>query len=390
MRRILIAEDDALQGTVLRGMLEGRGYEAEIVSDGLEAVRRLRTGRFDLALLDYHLPVVDGLAAARLLHDFLQAEDRPRLIAVTAAADGLREKEASSGGTPFDAVVAKRHGLPALLAVVDATLASAAERGAMATVERGRKAMREAVATRRRRQLAPLAGLPALALVAVFMAAIGWATASLRHVDAAIGSAQRAGALGADATGLVDAMSDAEASQRSYLATGTLAHRELFEADVARVDRLLVGPAPLSADGSPGFDVGADPQAVIEPRLRTLAEEAGSRPAAAGEGPPSVAAGDMGRDVAARLRAWAAGVAQGSQRAVFAGLEAARHNTVLVLLALATGALYGLWNAGRAVRLRWRDAGPAPGLRVVGAWGRPPPLPLAAQRVGPPLLLHEG
>jgi CheY-like chemotaxis protein len=51
--RILIAEDDDIQGSVLRAALLRQGYEADVVPDGLQALRRLRTGTYDLALLDY-------------------------------------------------------------------------------------------------------------------------------------------------------------------------------------------------------------------------------------------------------------------------------------------------------------------------------------------------
>lgn len=153
-QRILIAEDDELQGAVLRVALERRGYEAEIVTDGLQAVRRLRTGQYDLGLLDYGMPEVNGLAAARLLHDFLSEADRPRLIAVTAAAEAVQQSLASEGQA-FDAVVSKRLGLPALLTVVDTHLAGVAQRKAWALPQR------QAVVTARgRNQKVHLAATP--------------------------------------------------------------------------------------------------------------------------------------------------------------------------------------------------------------------------------------
>ena len=82
--RILVVEDDGLQQQVLKSALENRGYDIEVASDGLTAVRMLRTGGFDLALIDYHLPEMDGLTSARVLHD-LMPDERPKLIAVTAA-----------------------------------------------------------------------------------------------------------------------------------------------------------------------------------------------------------------------------------------------------------------------------------------------------------------
>jgi len=134
-QRILIAEDDELQGAVLRAALERRGHVAEVVTDGLEAVRRLRTGRYDLGLLDYSMPEVNGLAAARILHEFLTESECPRLVAVTSAAETV-EQGIATGGRAFDAVVSKRLGLPALLTIIDSHLASVARKKARALEQR--------------------------------------------------------------------------------------------------------------------------------------------------------------------------------------------------------------------------------------------------------------
>lgn len=118
--RLLVVEDDALQQAVLTSALQKRGYEVEVASDGLAAVRMLRAGGYDLALIDYHLPEIDGLASARLLRDLMTEEDRPKLIAITAAADSLGSREMSEG--VFDAIVSKSLELSALLTIVDTHL----------------------------------------------------------------------------------------------------------------------------------------------------------------------------------------------------------------------------------------------------------------------------
>jgi CheY-like chemotaxis protein len=347
--RILIAEDDDLQGALLRRALEARGYEAEIVTDGLQAVRRLRTGAYDLALLDYHLPEVDGLAAARLLHDHFTEADRPGLIAVTATAEGLSAKEGQTG-TSFDAVVSKRLGLAALLSVVESNLTTAAERHAGAVIARGRAAVQEAAAKRRRRILAPLAAIPALTMVTAFAAAFGWGMASLSHVDAALDDAARTTTLSVNATALVGAVQDTETSQRSYLATGAQADLALFEADAQRVDQLLVAGATMAADGTPGLGT-AGPQDLISARLRILADEAQARHPTPIEGAPPLS---PGKGPAAQLRDWASSLVTGSQEAVLTGLDAVRHNLRPVLAILGFGILYGLGSAARAVQRRWR------------------------------------
>jgi CheY-like chemotaxis protein len=390
VQRILIAEDDALQGALLQQMLQNHGYQAEIVGDGLEAVRRLRTGRYDLALLDYHLPEVDGLAAAHLLRDFLETESRPRLIAVTAAAEDLHDKEVAFGSTPFDAVVQKRQGLPALLAVIHANLTIAAELNKAAALELGKVALLDAAFARRRPHRAALAALPALVLTGALVAGFGWAAMSLYHVDAAIGSVLRADALGNDTGILVNAMHDAESSQRAYLVTGAQEHRELFEADMQRVDQLLVSSAPLSADGAPGAEIGSGFLKVIEPRLHMLAEEAQMRAAASIQSTSRAAPFELGRDASGRLQDWAADLVTRSQSVAIEALDGARHNATLVLLALATGAAVGLWTAVQAVRLRWREAKPVIGLTAAGKWHLPRLGSLPAPPAAPPLLLREG
>lgn len=113
--RILVVEDDTLQQQVLKSALEKRGYETEVASDGLTAVRMLRNGGFNLALIDYHLPEMDGLASARVLQD-LMPDERPKLVAVTAALDSLGGRDMQSAA--FDAMVAKPLDLPALMNVV--------------------------------------------------------------------------------------------------------------------------------------------------------------------------------------------------------------------------------------------------------------------------------
>ncbi len=367
-KRILIAEDDDLQSAVLRSALHSRGYETEVVRDGLDAVRRLRSGQFDLALLDYHMPEIDGLGAARLLHDLLPEAERPRLIAITATAEGLQDKEEDASS--FDAIVSKRVGLPALFSVIEANLAVMAERQVAVAMLRQREQMQLAAVASRRRWLAPLRALPALGMVGAFVAALGWATTSLHGVDAALLSTGQAGTFSSGTAALLDAMQDAENSQRSYLASGNEADRAQFGADTERVDRLLESQQSLSANGAPGFDPGASPQTVIEERLRVLSVEAEARAML----PSEPAASGGGRDAALRLRDWAGGLVGGALQTVSSGLGSVHRHIALVVGVLVAGLAYSLWNAVRLLRRLLR-----PAVRVVRAPPafRPGPAPFA-------------
>ncbi|MFA5137736.1 MAG: ATP-binding protein [Elusimicrobiota bacterium] len=93
--RLLVAEDDAVNQKVLLAMARKLGYEADLVSDGREALAALEKGSYDAVLLDCQMPVMDGYAAAR---EARRRGLRIPLIAVTAhALKGDREKALAAG-----------------------------------------------------------------------------------------------------------------------------------------------------------------------------------------------------------------------------------------------------------------------------------------------------
>jgi DNA-binding NtrC family response regulator len=58
---VLIAEDEKTQRDLLEGFLKKEGFEVEAVANGKEALLKLKEKFFDLALLDYKMPELDGL-----------------------------------------------------------------------------------------------------------------------------------------------------------------------------------------------------------------------------------------------------------------------------------------------------------------------------------------
>jgi len=63
--RILIAEDEKTQRDLLEGFLKKEGFSVEAVASGREALHRLEGDFFDIALIDYKMPVLDGLQTLR-------------------------------------------------------------------------------------------------------------------------------------------------------------------------------------------------------------------------------------------------------------------------------------------------------------------------------------
>jgi CHASE3 domain sensor protein len=274
----------------------------------------------------------------------------------------------------FDAIVSKQVGLPALLAVVDDNLTDLAELQIALQAERARDVLREEQARRRQRMRALLGAAPGLVMAGVFGAGLLWASASLKHVDAAIGAARQTTALSAGTTALIGAMANAEMSQRSYLATGGAADRQAFNNDITQVDRLLVAPGSLVADGAAGFDPAHGPLPMIEGRLQALSEQVASHHPTPMRPGPETNSAMAGRDLAEALRIWASDLVTASQTAVLTGLAALQDNIRLVLAVLSAGLLYGLWTSARSWQRLRNSASATPqaqALRVRSHRSRP-------------------
>ena len=85
--RILVAEDNPVNQQVALHILTRLGYRADTVANGLEAVNALRTIPYDLVLMDYHMPELDGVEATRLIREAGSGvlDSRVPIICMTAS-----------------------------------------------------------------------------------------------------------------------------------------------------------------------------------------------------------------------------------------------------------------------------------------------------------------
>jgi CheY-like chemotaxis protein len=104
-------------------MLQKLGYEADVVSNGAQAVEAFLAVRYDLVLMDCQMPELDGYQATQALR---KHEDGRRavILALTAnAMDGDRERCMTAG---MDDHIAKPVGMDALGAALERWLGTPA------------------------------------------------------------------------------------------------------------------------------------------------------------------------------------------------------------------------------------------------------------------------
>jgi two-component system chemotaxis response regulator CheY len=84
--RALIVDDSRFVRSYLRGLLEGKGMECEEAADGQAAMDRLNGGPpFDIALVDWNMPVMDGLEMLQQLR--AEGYDGVKVMMVTTEAE---------------------------------------------------------------------------------------------------------------------------------------------------------------------------------------------------------------------------------------------------------------------------------------------------------------
>ncbi len=79
--RILLAEDESLVARLISRVLGGSGDGVELVASCHEAISRLQAERFDLVLLDMHLPDGDGFRVVEALE--AAPAPRPPVLLIT-------------------------------------------------------------------------------------------------------------------------------------------------------------------------------------------------------------------------------------------------------------------------------------------------------------------
>ncbi len=93
VRRVLLVDDHPVNRRVARLLLEKQGWKVEAASDGRQALEMAMSNPPDLILMDYKMPGMDGLQAARQLREWEATHARSSRIPVIILSASVKSPE---------------------------------------------------------------------------------------------------------------------------------------------------------------------------------------------------------------------------------------------------------------------------------------------------------
>ena len=117
-RHVLAVDDNEVNLLVIKGLLQACKISVSLAHNGAEALEFLQENQVDLVLMDWHMPVIDGLEATRQLRSghVVGAQQDVPVIALTAdAMDGSADACLEAGMNAYLAKPVKRTDLMPLL-----------------------------------------------------------------------------------------------------------------------------------------------------------------------------------------------------------------------------------------------------------------------------------
>ena len=68
-RRVLVVDDDRSNSMVVAGILSPLGYTVDVADNGSAALKLLDRNHYDLGVLDYNMPEIDGVELFRRIRE---------------------------------------------------------------------------------------------------------------------------------------------------------------------------------------------------------------------------------------------------------------------------------------------------------------------------------
>jgi signal transduction histidine kinase/ActR/RegA family two-component response regulator len=127
--RVLAADDNPTNQKVIAAVLAPLGAEVELVADGAACVEAWKRGGYDIVLMDIHMPVMDGVEAARTIRSLEISESRKRIPIVAVTANALVHQVEGYMAAGMDGHVAKPIEVTKLYDAIETAVAAARREG---------------------------------------------------------------------------------------------------------------------------------------------------------------------------------------------------------------------------------------------------------------------
>jgi len=100
-RKVLVVEDSVTSRLLLKHILESAGYAVDTAVDGLDALSRLGTGRFDVVVSDVEMPNMDGLALTASIRATPATAELPVILVTSLQTPEQREAGLRAGADAY-------------------------------------------------------------------------------------------------------------------------------------------------------------------------------------------------------------------------------------------------------------------------------------------------
>ena len=80
-KKVLLIEDNKINQMITKKMVENKAMICEVIDNGEDAIQAVKNNRYDLVLMDVHLPGINGTIATQTIRTF---DQKTKIIALTA------------------------------------------------------------------------------------------------------------------------------------------------------------------------------------------------------------------------------------------------------------------------------------------------------------------
>jgi two-component system, chemotaxis family, chemotaxis protein CheY len=95
MKRVLVVDDSPVVRSFHMNILKAAGFEVEGAADGIDALEKALSSRYDLILCDINMPNMDGLTFVRHYRD---EERETPIILITTQEESIHRKQGFEAG----------------------------------------------------------------------------------------------------------------------------------------------------------------------------------------------------------------------------------------------------------------------------------------------------